>query len=845
MLWVWTILLIAFVFVIGCMAWLRSIKRRARPQEQVRVSSLTRDEGYSAKAETTASSQKFPPAAESKQAGSQPFIPSEEEPAAPQRQIRDSFKSPETLGHEPEPAYPQEPSTSETESSSEETPSMANLEDVHEIVSSSLVDVGSGSQTTEEVLTEQPEEADQESDEESTAFPIEKSSSPVSEALPTSSSEKNKTTGSRLEEHDILPPGGVIAAVEDEPRGDDELELETTKESEAVQPTSEIMQPGTVHAHPGNEPVMDRLRHESSSILEEKESSPKALLYTYRDEETGKKEDAARKTTKEEWAQTSSEVVVPEEAPLAGDLPASTEEQPCSELQEQTSPPQRPKLQKKKRKQEPKLKQRKRDTRKGPDLKQVEDRVEDARLLADLPEIPESTGSQRPRRPLRPSRYRPPSQEPLTVRQSSGTRQTFRQVRQQSFDLTVRLLFQRSGHFSVGLLPQRGTDLPEEIVIGAEGNRKTVDAVHDDWYEDIYPENLASLLVNGIVWEGRTEFEVLGYWRLSGRDLYVLATDDGLRGYTQTTRLKIGRVHVILCRNELLAQVIPLLQQAGCTSFEVLEEGLGAPQGWTVVRDVVPKQVVRIDGGPEILTILQPEPTIEIELKGGLYLQQGIWLHGFPPRICVSGDMQPGVEVFIDGKGAIAGYDNSFAVFGYDTVGEHIISIPVANTSKTYRIDKGEEDWVPWDAYSLSHENLCGPIVWSSDALETGHSVIVPSSNSVILGAKPGEIACCPRIRGLVQVGYITFQAVWAVPQDAFGCSKESTNIRLLTARQLIRISRHQLSDKEAVSVMAWCSAILNASRKGLYINMSDPHAQILWKEYKTHARALWRKLKN
>ncbi len=103
-----------------------------------------------------------------------------------------------------------------------------------------------------------------------------------------------------------------------------------------------------------------------------------------------------------------------------------------------------------------------------------------------------------------------------------------RQAREQSFDLTVRLLFHRSGHFRLGLLPQRGADLPEEIALGPEGNRHTVAAVHDSWYEDIYPEELSTLLVDGISWEGRTESEVLGYWTLSGRDLYVLTTHNDL-----------------------------------------------------------------------------------------------------------------------------------------------------------------------------------------------------------------------------------------------------------------------------------------------------------------------------
>jgi hypothetical protein len=441
------------------------------------------------------------------------------------------------------------------------------------------------------------------------------------------------------------------------------------------------------------------------------------------------------------------------------------------------------------------------------------------------------------------------------MRQSSGKRQADRQARQQNFDLTVRLLFQRSGHFSLGLLPQRGTELPEEIVIGAEGNRQTVAAVHDNWYEDIYPEDLASLLVNGIAWEGRTESDVLlGYWRLSGRDLYVMAGRDDLNGFIQTTRLKIGREHLVFLRNSLLPLVEQILPRIGCKDFIKLDERHGSPRGWTVIRGmlsnkkpiqgIIPMNVASVISEPKILSILQPEPEIEIELHSGIYLQRSTWLHGYPPRICVSGEIQPELEVFIDGKAAITGDDRSFVIQGYDTVGEHIVSIPVANSSKTYSITEGDKGWAPWDAHDLSRASLCGPLLRAADTSVTPRAVLVPSSNSVIIGPAPGNIVYCPRIPGLKQVGCVSFDAVWAIPYDTFGCRKATTTIRLLSARRLVRTQRRHFTGKEASRVLEWCTAILNASRKGLNVVATDPHGPELWREYKAHARALWKKLK-
>ncbi len=500
--------------------------------------------------------------------------------------------------------------------------------------------------------------------------------------------------------------------------------------------------------------------------------------------------------------------------------------------------------------QKARMAKRKRKRRQLPTRARTEvESEEDRRLLAEVPEIPErlkvgeDTEFNRIRRLRRPSRYRPPSQEPLVAPQPSAKRRPARRAPQKSFALTVRLLFERSGHIRVGLLPQREADLPEDIVLGQAENRYTVTAVHDAWYEDVFPENLAELLGVGIAWEGCAESEVIGYWRLSGRDLYVLATHNDLHGFAQTTRLKIGREHVILCKNSLLLEVEPILQQAGCAGFIKLDDSYGALNEWTVIRGVVPTNIVRVENGPEILSILQPEPELEIDLLGGIYLHQSTWLSGFPPRICVFGDMGTETEVFIDGGKAVAGDNGSFRNQNYDTVGEHRVSIPLANMSRTYRISENDEGWTPWDAYSMAHTHLCGPLLLALDTSDTPRVVVVPSCNSVILGPQPGDIAWCPQILGPKQVGWVSFHPVWALPRDAFGCDKRTTRILLLDARRLAQAQHHQFTGKDAARVLAWSTAILDASREGLSLDSSDVHAAVLWREYNAHARSLWKAL--
>ena len=686
--------------------------------------------------------------------------------------------------------------------------------------------------------------SDFESDAGTEAVPVEETELPADEAPSTNGLKEIETEGTHVDTLDPTALGDGADAektdlAHEKPRAASELKHGMEEDFHVQRPVE------AVHAEPVSEqPVIEPAQNSQTSevdVTQESEAHTLGDLSSAHRRVEEQHGDAVAAIVEEGQGEKSAEVTAQAQVPIARDkADGSRERQPDTTTKLDVAPVRAKSQKNKTRKAKPR---EKKDPLQLPIETRAKESGDDEQLVAEVPEITEDNADHRPWRPPQPSQYRPPSQEPVIVPQTSRSRKPMREARQQSFDLTVRLLFQRSEQFSLGLLPQRGNDLPEEISLGLEGNRHAVTAVHDGWYGDICPEDLSTLLVDGISWEGRAESEVLGHWTLSGRDLYVLAAHGDLRGFVQTTRLKIGRKHVVLCRNPLLAEVEPVLYQAGCANITILNESSGAPPGWTVIRDVLPTKVARIDTGEAILSILRPEPELEIEFQGGIHLQQRTWLRGFPPCICVCGDLRPEVEVFIDGNRAIA--DNgSFMNQGYDAVGEHVVSIPIANKSRTYRITEGEQSWTSWGAHCLERVQLCGPLLGASDGLAVPRPVVVPSSNSVILGAKPGEIAYCPRIRGPRQVGCVTFDAVWAIPVDAFGCDKTTTTICLLNARQVFQTERRQFTGKEAERVMEWSTAILNAARKGLLVEESDPYAPVLWREYKSRARTLWKTLK-
>lgn len=441
-------------------------------------------------------------------------------------------------------------------------------------------------------------------------------------------------------------------------------------------------------------------------------------------------------------------------------------------------------------------------------------------------------------------RYRPPSKFPIKKSQSSERREKGRPRRQRTYELRVRLVFHRRGQLSFGLLPQRQSHFPEQIAVVAGGGTRIVSAISDGWYEDIYLDDLSAILADGVIWEGLAGTDPLGHWGLSGRDLFVLVSNNELRGFVQSTNLEIGKNHVVICRDSFLDKVELILKRAGCVDTTVLNQSNGVPRGWTVIRDVLPTRVVAGETDLRILSILQPKPELEIEFRDGIQLERGTWLQGFPPDIHIDGDNGPDIEVFVDGCKAHAGENGSVVYEGYDSVGSHIVSIPNASKSSRYVIKQGQEHWCRWDAHDLSQFKLCGPLVFSTHREAVPKAIVVPASNNVILGSKPGQISYCARIPGPKLVGCVTYDPVWAVPFNPYQCDRNSTTVRLLNNRPIETIPHGQIPGSAIKQSVRWATTILDATRKGLRVDECDPDASRLWVEYRTYARSLWKAFK-
>jgi hypothetical protein len=140
-----------------------------------------------------------------------------------------------------------------------------------------------------------------------------------------------------------------------------------------------------------------------------------------------------------------------------------------------------------------------------------------------------------------------------------------------SSTIRVHLTFDRVGISSIGLLPERTAGLDNELPVKL-GGKPFLLLGPDDWYEDIYPEEIGVYLRNGVELKVVLAGERRVRWLLSGRDLYVLASSKLARGFVSTNRLALGRSHVVLCGAELLEKAEALLNEAGCQTITIARE---------------------------------------------------------------------------------------------------------------------------------------------------------------------------------------------------------------------------------------------------------------------------------
>jgi len=438
-------------------------------------------------------------------------------------------------------------------------------------------------------------------------------------------------------------------------------------------------------------------------------------------------------------------------------------------------------------------------------------------------------------RPLQ--RYRPPVQKPPrapATRTRTGTSSRLSQT-EAPLEILVHLTFDRSSFCTIGFLPRAVPDSSQDVQVRS-GREVWQLLAQEDWFQDIQAENMGDRLRTGIELRGALSDQRGVRWLLKGREIYVLAAHPRAAGYVSAPRLLLGRTDVVLCVEELACEVESILAAAGCTGYRRIGDSVGVPRGWVGFRGVLPTNALALDPGTDSFYALKPAPDIDIALEDGVCVHNSAWLAGFPPRIKIYGQMNGIERVLIDGKmAARSSEDGSLIADGYDQIGEHSVYCEGLTRSRTYSIEAPPDSWDQWTAYRFASANICGPLVQLNAGAEASRPITVPMSNPVLVGAAPGEIFHCSTRNVGRWKGFVPFNVVWALPAHPLTSNKKTARVIQFAD---IPISISSDFGKRAAN---WCNAILDASRKGLRIESDFADAAMLWREYRTAARRLWR----
>lgn len=418
--------------------------------------------------------------------------------------------------------------------------------------------------------------------------------------------------------------------------------------------------------------------------------------------------------------------------------------------------------------------------------------------------------------------------------------------------IEVRLKFDRDSYCSVSLIPSRSAVLPDQTTVQTAIGEIGLVAINENWYQDVVPPDIGRVLIDGAVW---SDAAMNVKWNLGGRELYVFASQPGMTGYISQPCLELGKKHFVLCTETLKEHVKEAIRETGAGDFEECDSSRGAPNGWIILRDVLPAKPVRPTHEANILNALRPIPEIDISLEGGIRVESTNWIEGFPPKVFVYGEREQ-IDVEIDGKISQRAADGSMFVEGFENIGQHVVWC--GGKSKSYTIVPFHSDCEHWDAhiYQLDGRSdecisFCGPLVRIKKRKqgELVTPVLVSASNPVLLGPAPGDVIEALNVSGGQGMPYIaapTFEPVWAMPKDPIHCTKDKSEIQLLSFVHPSFVHPRKFGVKLTRSnnegdVSKWYQLILDAGRKGLDIKPDTAITRSLWSSYKDIARSLWR----
>lgn len=462
-----------------------------------------------------------------------------------------------------------------------------------------------------------------------------------------------------------------------------------------------------------------------------------------------------------------------------------------------------------------------------------------------------------------PRQYRPVPRTPASQRAPALPRPE-RETRDRAIPIEVRLVFEKAGFCRVSLLPRRVVGMPSEFAVEGSGSPPELHALQDDWYQDVMLAEIAHLLREGIEWAGALPGGAAARLSLSGRGIFVLARHDELSGFVSTERLVLGEEHVVLCVAERLPDVRAAIALTESPAPTELDSSSGIPAGWIGLRGVRPQEPVAPSPSGDIIDALRPLPDVEIALVNGIRIDRQTWLSGFPPAIKFRGDTRTLGVITIDGQEATRSQEGEYVAPGWDSLGEHTISC--ISSSRRYAIRSGADGWEPWDAYAWSlgeptasgtqsRPAICGVLVRPPQVARSDSRLrLVPASNPILIGARPGEITVCmPRadVRAGLCIGFPWFEPIWAIPSDPLHCDKRAARVILIGPPTEVDRSdqvpsthgdgraarRHALASGSD----AWCAAIRSAGRKGLQTEPSRIEIGSLWHSYRRFAKVLRR----
>ena len=485
-------------------------------------------------------------------------------------------------------------------------------------------------------------------------------------------------------------------------------------------------------------------------------------------------------------------------------------------------------------------------TEEPPQIHEPEDQA--SSVEEDAPTVTERTA--KPRK--KPPKYQPPIRTPEATQrtrsaQRTGTDNSHSQER--SLPMHVHLALLRRNRYRISLLPSRAADFDEEIEVNGPNGKEEWSACQDEWYSNIFPENIGVLLEKGKNWEAGKEDESKRRWVLSSREIYVLAPCSTISGFVSSPRLILYEDHIVLCTKRQEEFVKNALTKAGCSETAIISGNNGLPKGWVLFHSVCPTCPVEHDEAVGIINILRPIHDLEIILGGGIRLTYNTWINGYPPNIRIRGAKDDNLKVMIDGNEASADADGIYTAEGWDSPGAH--NVFCGGVTESYELSDGLQHWEGFEAFeycldpqqtSKQYVTICGPIVGVNN--EMSEAVLTPSSNAHLLGAIPGQIAFCPRQQDTRTSEYIAiadFPVTWTLPANPFQCDKSTSCVKLIRAK---KVASAQISIFSRDEILRWSYAILNASRKRLRIEPDTGEAKKLWTEYKQEARRLWKQLK-